>query len=153
MTVDDKSIYICRAPGCGIPFTNPAGRRSHETNTHKDICDSFKGKKGEILYFKTKALRDKAKAKIRADIKKAKRDAGPTSPPPLKKEPPTKPPQDVVITSSTPAAPPSPAVPPVTTPTPPATKPEKDTSHHNPEPKKKKGFWKELGEWLDSPEL
>lgn len=73
MSSDNKTLFICRAPDCTIPFVNHAGRRNHETTKHQDICDQLKGKKGEVLFFRNKTLRDQARVEIRDDLKKTKR--------------------------------------------------------------------------------
>lgn len=152
MTTDTKRLFICRAPGCGLPFSNQAGRRNHESKYHADIYDSFKGQKGELLTFKSTAHRDKAKKKIRADLKKAN---GAT--PPAKKTPPEKPPEKETPAPETKPhtkVPPDPdpnsngpedITPPATAP--PATPANPDNSHHNPNTKKKKGFWQEANDW------
>ena len=158
MVSDNKTLYICRAPGCGIPFTNQAGRRNHETTIHTDICESFKGQKGEIMHFKSTALRDKAKKKIRDDLKKANGATPPVKKKTIKKEvpapemkPPAQAPQDPKPEDvKLPAA----AVPPATPATPgtpgtPATPAKPDNSHHNSNPKKKKGFWDQASEWWE----
>ena len=147
MSSDDKTLFICRAPGCRIPFTNQAGRRNHETTIHTDICDSFKGKKGEVLHFKSKALRDKGKKKIRAEIKIANGAASPTPKKTIKKEPPT--PYPGIQSTPAPEDPePEDITPPPVT-APPATPLERQHSHHNPNPKKKKGFWGEASDWWE----
>ena len=148
LTSDNKNLYLCRAPGCGTPFTNQAGRRNHETTIHSDICDSFKGQKGEILHFKSTQLRDKAKKKIRDDLKKANGATPPTPKKTVKKEAPapeTKPPapapQDPKPDDVEPLAA---AAPPAT----PGTPAKPDSSHHNPNPKKK-DFWKQASDWWE----
>ena len=143
MKPDNKTLYICRAPGCGLPFTNQAGRRNHESKVHVDIYESFKGNKGEILHFKSTALRDKAKKKIRNDLKNVNGATPPVKKKTVKKETPApevKPPAE---------SPPNPAPkvkPEPEVETPPET-PERQHSHHNPNPKKKKGFWDQANDW------
>ena len=146
ITSDNKTLYICRAPGCGIPFTNQAGRRNHETNKHTDICESFKGIKGEVLHFKSNALRDKAKKKIRDDFNKANGATAPTAKKtPVKKETPA---PDGNLPAPAPKDPdPGDVSPPAAAPPAPPAKP--NNSHHNPNSKKKKGFWDEAKEWWE----
>lgn len=155
MTSDNKTLYLCRAPGCGIPFVNQAGRRSHETTIHTDICESFKGQKGEVLHFKNTALRDKAKKKIRDDLKKANGAKPPAKKKAVKKETPA-PKENPPAPDPKPHAPapkdpdPEDVTPPAAAPpAPPATPANPDNSHHNPNPKKKKGFWDEAKDWWE----
>lgn len=142
ITSDNKTLYICRAPGCGIPFTNQAGRRNHETKKHTDICESFKGQNGEVMHFKNTSLRDKGKNKIRDALKKAK---GATDPTP-KKTPINKAPAPE---EKPPDPAPAPEVKPPAAAAPPATPAKPDNSHHNPGQKKKKGFWNQASDWWE----